>query len=76
MWTMLDKQGTSNSLERIALMPRYLDIFGPRPIRYFLAGRAFKARPRAGGGSGMDNVFVEKQAVVLHPPQGENVCHF
>lgn len=41
MWIMLDKQGTSNSLERIALMQRYLDIFGPRSIRYFLADREF-----------------------------------
>ena len=39
MWTMLDKQGSSNSAERIALMQRYLDIFGPRSIRYFLADR-------------------------------------
>jgi Transposase DDE domain len=41
MWTMLDKQGSSNSAERIALMQRYLDIFGPRSIRWFLADREF-----------------------------------
>jgi hypothetical protein len=41
MWTMLDKQGSSNTDERIALMRRYLNIFGPRSIRYFLAGREF-----------------------------------
>jgi hypothetical protein len=41
MWTMLDKQGSSNSLERIALMQRYLDIFGSRSVRYFLADREF-----------------------------------
>ncbi len=28
MWDMLDKQGSSSSLERIELMQRYLDIFG------------------------------------------------
>jgi len=41
MWTMLDKQGTSNMQERIALMRRYLDIFGPGSIRHFLADREF-----------------------------------
>lgn len=41
MWTMLDKQGSSNSAERIALMQRYLDIFGSRSIRWFLADREF-----------------------------------
>ena len=41
MWTMLDKQGCSNSAERMALMRRYLDILGPKSIRYFLADREF-----------------------------------
>ncbi len=41
MWTMLDKQGSSNSTERIALMQRYLDIFGPGSIKYILADREF-----------------------------------
>jgi hypothetical protein len=41
MWTMLDKQGSSNSAERIALMERYLKIFGAGSIRYFLADREF-----------------------------------
>lgn len=41
MWTMLDKQGSSSSAERIALLQRYLDIFGSGSIRYFLADREF-----------------------------------
>jgi len=41
MWTMLDKQGSSNCVERIALMRRYLDIFGPASVKYFLADREF-----------------------------------
>ena len=41
MWTMLDKQGSSNSRERISLMRRYLDLFGAGSIRYFLADREF-----------------------------------
>ena len=41
MWTMLDKQGCSNSADRIALMQRYLDIFGPGSVSYPLADREF-----------------------------------
>jgi len=41
IWTMLDKQGSSNATERIALMKRYLDIFGPGSIKYILADREF-----------------------------------
>ncbi len=41
MWTMLDKQGSSNGPDRIALMQRYRGIFGPGSIRYFLADREF-----------------------------------
>lgn len=41
MWTMLDKKGTSNTEERMALMQRYLDIFGAESIKCFLADREF-----------------------------------
>ena len=41
MWAMLDKQGASNCAERIALLQRYLDIFGADSIRHLLADREF-----------------------------------
>lgn len=41
MWTMLDKQGASNSAERIALLQRHLAVFGAGSIRYLLADREF-----------------------------------
>ena len=41
MWTMLDKQGSSNCAERIALLQRYLDAFAANSIRYLLADREF-----------------------------------
>ena len=51
MWTVLDKAGSSNQCERIALMRRYLALFGPRSIAWLLADREFKACPREGGGA-------------------------
>ena len=41
MWTLLDKQGSSSCAERIALLQRYLDVFGASSIRYLLADREF-----------------------------------
>lgn len=41
MWTVLDKAGNSNSDERIALMRRYLALFGAGSVRLLLADREF-----------------------------------
>ncbi|MGI9492471.1 MAG: IS4 family transposase, partial [Geminicoccaceae bacterium] len=41
MWTILDKAGSSNQDERIALMQRYLSLFGAASIAWFLADREF-----------------------------------
>ncbi len=41
MWTVLDKAGSSNQCERIALLRRYLALFGPRSIAWLLADREF-----------------------------------
>lgn len=45
IWSVLDNNGgTSNSAQRIALMRRYLAIFGPESIRLLLADREFVGR--------------------------------
>ena len=41
MWTVLDKLGTSNQDERMALMRRYLALFGSGSIAWLLADREF-----------------------------------
>ena len=41
MWTVLDKAGTSSQEERIALMRRYLALFGADTIAWLLADREF-----------------------------------
>jgi hypothetical protein len=41
MWTLLDKAGSSNQCERIALMRRYLALFGSGSIAWLLADREF-----------------------------------
>ncbi len=41
MWTVLDKAGSSNQRERVALMRRYLALFGPPSIAWLLADREF-----------------------------------
>ena len=41
MWTVLDKDGSSNTAERIELMRRYLALFGARSIAWLLADREF-----------------------------------
>ena len=41
MWPVLDKAGSSNQRERVALMRRYLALFGPRSIAWLLADREF-----------------------------------
>jgi hypothetical protein len=43
MWTMIDGRGNSNTRDRIALMQRYLDLFGAESIRFLLADREFVA---------------------------------
>jgi hypothetical protein len=41
MWTVLDKAGSSNQCERMALMGRYLALFGSGSIAWLLADREF-----------------------------------
>lgn len=41
MWTLLDRPGNSSTLERIALMDRYLAIFGASSVKVLLADREF-----------------------------------
>ncbi len=41
MWTVLDKAGSSNTEERIALMRRYLALFGSGSVQLLLADREF-----------------------------------
>ncbi len=41
MWTVLERAGPSNQEERIALMRRYLALFGPGSITFLLADREF-----------------------------------
>jgi hypothetical protein len=41
MWTVLDKAGSSNQCERIALLRRYLALFGSGSIAWLLADREF-----------------------------------
>jgi DDE family transposase len=40
-WTVLDKAGNSNTAERIALLRRFLDVFGAERIAVLLADREF-----------------------------------
>jgi len=44
MWTMIDGRGCSDTDQRIALMRRYLDLFGVGSIRFLLADREFVGR--------------------------------
>lgn len=41
MWTLLDHQGNSDTEQRIALMERYLALFGAASIQWLLADREF-----------------------------------
>ncbi|OSQ56720.1 transposase [Marivita cryptomonadis] len=41
MWTVLDKAGSSNAEERIALLRRYLALFGAGSVKLLLADREF-----------------------------------
>ena len=41
MWTVLGKAGNSNTKQRIALMKRYLGLFGAKSIKCLLADREF-----------------------------------
>lgn len=41
LWTMLDKRGNSNEAERIALMGRFVNLFGVTQIDYLVADREF-----------------------------------
>lgn len=41
LWTVLDHQGNSNTDQRIALMRRYLDLFGVASIELLMADREF-----------------------------------
>lgn len=41
MWTVLDKAGNSSSDERVALLQRYLALFGAGSVRILLADREF-----------------------------------
>ncbi|MDA9009600.1 IS4 family transposase [Alphaproteobacteria bacterium] len=42
MWSLLDHQGNSDSDQRIALIQRYLDLFGAASIEMLLADREFR----------------------------------
>lgn len=44
LWTVLDHQGNSNTDQRIALMRRYLDLFGAASIELLMADREFIGR--------------------------------
>jgi hypothetical protein len=44
LWTMLDKQGNSNTTERKALMQRFLDQFGAEKIDCLTADREWSNR--------------------------------
>jgi DDE family transposase len=44
MWTMIDGRGCSDTLQRIELMRRYLDLFGVESIRMLVADREFIGR--------------------------------
>ena len=44
LWTMLDKQGNSNTIERKALLQRFLDQFGAEKIDCLTADREFKGK--------------------------------
>ena len=77
MWTVLDKAGSSNQCERIALMRRYLALFGPRSIAWLLADREFI------GGRWMEfllenNIMfairVKESSLVRHFPDDLQVC--
>ena len=41
LWTLLDKQGNSNTSERIAIMEKFISLFGFSCIKYLLADREF-----------------------------------
>ena len=43
IWMVLGKAGNSSTKERIALMKRYLDLFGAESIKYLLTDREFRA---------------------------------
>ena len=40
-WSMLDKRGNSNTLERVELLNRFIDLFGKTSIKCLLADREF-----------------------------------
>jgi len=44
MWTMVDGRGCSDTSQRIALMRRYLDLFGVASVRMLVADREFVGR--------------------------------
>src|ERR1700758_4558645 len=41
VWTLLPKAGSSNAEERIALMERFLALFGPKAVRFIAMDREF-----------------------------------
>src|SRR2546423_15661805 len=43
LWTLLPKAGSSNAQERIALMERFLALFGPKAVRFMAMDREFGA---------------------------------
>lgn len=44
VWTFLDKKGNSNTDERIALMERFIKLFGKERIAYLTADREFRGK--------------------------------
>ena len=41
LWTILEKKGNSNSIERIAIIDEFISLFGVASIRYLCADREF-----------------------------------
>jgi hypothetical protein len=46
VWALLPKAGSSNAEERIALMERFLTLFGPKAVRFIAMDREFGASRR------------------------------
>jgi hypothetical protein len=65
MWTMLDKRGSSNSLERIALIERFIGLFGKECIHDLVADREFIGDRWFG--------YLQKERIAFHIRVKENL---
>ena len=66
MWTMLDMRGNSNSLERIALMERFIRLFGKDCIHDLVADREFIGDKWFG--------YLQRERIAFHIRVRENLC--